>query len=296
LGAALTTLSARQVAGAFNGVGVDDQRTGRPDVESQCPRFDAVWSALQPVAGPSIASAPSIALADLGDGFRVSVNGQQREYHDPARDCARRSRLAAVFSAIALGLPPPTAAIEDEVALRPPAGARPARPPFLVVEVGGATEAGLAAGYRVTLVGAGARAVLGGGRWKLVLGAALLAAGDAVVAPLAVGYTHAPFDLGVRVDGRAGRLEGSFEAGAAAGLLWLHAAGVVHPRNDLVFEWGGGVSALVRYRAWAHAAPFIAGGGRLVAAPADLYVPPRGSIGQAPRLWLEASAGASVAF
>jgi len=295
LAAALTTASARAVVAA-------DAEQATP--VGQCPRAEAVRAALQPVvsgedAPAAPAPAPAIEVVDVGDAFRVTVNGRQREYRDESRDCARRARMAAVFAAIALELPLPQEPAPREAALRSPAST-PAAPPWTAttqVEIGPAFESSVGASDDVALVGASARVAVGAGRVKGGGGVAVLApGGDATIGALTVSHTHVPIDVGVRVVALATRWELSADAGVSGGWLRMRASGVDGAGSATVLEWGARAGAVLRYRAWQRLAPFIGAAAQVVAFPSDLYVLPRGVIGQAPRVWLSASAGANMGF
>ncbi len=292
LAAALTTVSVRASAAADP---AEDTAVG------QCPRPEAVRAALQPVvsgegAPTATAPAPAIDVVDVGDAFRVTVNGRQREYHDETRDCARRARMAAVFAAIALGLPLPGEPAPREPALRSPAPAAEPWTGTTQVAIGPAFESSVGASAEVALVGASARVAVGAGRVKAVGGVAVLAPGDATVGALTVSHTHVPLDVGVRLVALANRWELSADAGVAGGWLRMHASGVEGAGSATVLEWGARAGVVLRYRAWQRLAPFIGAAAQLVAFPSDLYVLPRGVIGQAPRVWLSATAGANMGF
>jgi hypothetical protein len=234
-------------------------------------------------------------VVDVGNAFRVTVNGRQREYHDESRDCARRARMAAVFAAIALGLPLPRKPAPPATTVRAPAPATPWTP-TAEVEVGPAFESGLSSSDEVALLGASARVAVGAGRVKAVGGVAVLAPGDTTIGALTVSHTHVAVDLGVRLVALAARWELSADAGLAGGWLRLRAAGVEGAGSATILEWGARAGFVLRYRAWARLAPFIGGAAQLVAFPSDLYALPRGVIGQAPRVWLSATLGANVGF
>jgi hypothetical protein len=281
---------------------------GKPEstpvqASDQCPSAEAVWAALQPVVSPGgapTATAPPtpIAVEDFGDGFQVTVNGRQREYADDARDCARRARMAAVFAALALGVSLPEQPPPREPAVRVSAAEpRPVRTRATTeIELGPAFESSVGSSDGVALIGASARVAVGGSRVKAVGGVAVLAPGDATVGAVTISHTHVPLDLGVRVVTLATRWELSVDVGVAAGWLRLRPTGVEAAETATVLEWGARAGVVLRYRAWAHLAPFIGGAAQWVASPADLFVLPRGVVGQAPRVWLSASAGANVGF
>src|SRR5262245_13057849 len=106
------------------------------ETAGQCPARDAVMAALRPVLGDEAlrSTAGASRVSDLGDRFEVVALGQVRQYADPARDCAERARVAAVF--ITLTVKPPVFAMpaapapapKVRVVAPPPAPAAPAGP------------------------------------------------------------------------------------------------------------------------------------------------------------------------
>lgn len=72
-----------------------------------CPSRAAVERELLPLLGETSVQLETSAAArieDLGESYRVSVNGAARLISDPLRDCDERAKVSAVF--IALNLPP----------------------------------------------------------------------------------------------------------------------------------------------------------------------------------------------
>jgi len=92
---------------------------------SQCPTDEAVRAELAGLLPqlPPEAGKPSIAVADLGDHFQLTLNGADRVFADGRRDCAARARMAGV--ALAVALSPPTFTFSTP--------ARPIAPPVAVV-------------------------------------------------------------------------------------------------------------------------------------------------------------------
>jgi hypothetical protein len=79
------------------------------DAGGACPDARAVWLAARPLlGGVAPPSEPTIAVDDRGAEYAVTVNGSgaitasTRVLRDPARDCAARTRAAAVFVALVL--------------------------------------------------------------------------------------------------------------------------------------------------------------------------------------------------
>src|SRR5437660_611079 len=77
------------------------------EAAGQCPEREALLGALRPVLGEeALRSTSGVSrVSDLGDRFEVIALGQTRQYADPARDCAERARVAAVFITLAVNPP-----------------------------------------------------------------------------------------------------------------------------------------------------------------------------------------------
>jgi hypothetical protein len=97
-----------------------------------CPEPDLVRELLEPLLGhehtlrvarAEAGDAPNVRVRDLGEAYAIEVEGAQRTQADPARDCAERARVAAVF--IALNLAPQVASPDASEPSAPP---RPATP------------------------------------------------------------------------------------------------------------------------------------------------------------------------
>ena len=78
---------------------------------SLCPTPDGLWQELASLLTqedlrtrlqPVRSGEPPVRIDDLGPSFRVSLLGQEREYRDEARDCARRARIGALFAALVI--------------------------------------------------------------------------------------------------------------------------------------------------------------------------------------------------
>jgi hypothetical protein len=266
-----------------------------------CPRTDAVRSELLTVmsedhmsegspVGPPLW--PKVEIIDLGPAFRVIANGREREYRDESRDCERRARVAAVFAAVALGLPAAVAPPPAQVLSQAKPGS--AQPPIVQIEVGGAVEAGIASTDRALLGGGGLRLVIGRGSLAFAIGISAYAPNTATLGSLGVRQFHVPADVGIRTRSHFGSIDISADLGFAAGALWLRAPDLTSPRSVTIVEFGIRAGAALHYRPASRFAPFLAVQAQLVVNPHSLYAPPRGVVGNAPPIWLGAVAGAAI--
>jgi hypothetical protein len=118
-----------------------------------CPSPELVREMLEPLVGhqhalrlhnPSAAQPPDVQVRDLGDDYRIQVEGVQRDQSDPARNCKERARVAAVFIALNLQAPPakaepvapPTPPLQRAPAPVAPAAPQPSRQRTPAIEVG----------------------------------------------------------------------------------------------------------------------------------------------------------------
>lgn len=90
--------------------------------QTGCPSESEVKAELERIL-PGTGAA--IAVTDLGAGVRLSVNGAERTFANPSRDCGERARTAALAAAMILS-PPSLPAV---VAVAPPAQPLPVAAP-----------------------------------------------------------------------------------------------------------------------------------------------------------------------
>jgi hypothetical protein len=137
-----------------------------------CPSAELVREMLEPLIGHQHvlhlhqASDPqpaAVQVRDLGDDYRIEVDGVQRGQVDPARNCKERARVAAVFIALnvqAPSTPPPAVAPAPapvQAAPRAPEAPRPSpRSKQSSVQLGLGIFASLAYGPKDALAPGGA--------------------------------------------------------------------------------------------------------------------------------------------
>lgn len=102
--------------------------------DAACPDAAALQTALSPLLGDAVTvqvgsdrmgnSERQITVRDQGQAYVVEVDDKVREIQDPARDCAERARVAAVFIALNVNAPDNT----------PPAPLPPPPPPVVTLK------------------------------------------------------------------------------------------------------------------------------------------------------------------
>jgi hypothetical protein len=290
---------------------------GEPALESlvggpsTCPRSDAVLAELGTLLPPDRLSArlrafpgtPAVVeLIDLGVPFQVVVAGRVREYHDEARDCVHRARVAAVFVALTIdpasvaapAPPPPRPAPPPPPALIAGAPPVPAPPARARLDLAAAIDAGVGSADRVAQAGAAARVTIGGGRLAFVTGALALWPVDTSVGGVRLRQWRLPFDAGVRASFTARRdLAPYGELGLCAAVLSETALDLATAGSRMAVELGARAALGVRTGA-GRFAPFAALHVELIPVPAEIYALPRGVAGHTPYVWIGLSAGVSV--
>lgn len=245
-------------------------------------------------------------LEDLGERYRVTVNGQSREYSDPARDCRARAQVAAVFAALVLNpngdetseptphaAPPPPA---------PPAAVASPPPPERVALRRIDVRVGVSESWAPTSEGAPHSAgVLLRGAYALgALGVELGVGLPASAAQLTVGPARAelrryPIDLSGRFGFHAGPLGIDLEAGAVLSVLRLRdessGAGPAVTR----FEPGARLGAGLRLRE-PRVSPAIGIFCSWIPRRYPLALEPDGVLAHTPAVWLGGWVGLSAAF
>jgi hypothetical protein len=277
---------------------------------SACPRAEEMWAALGTLIPPDrlgdLAGALSrgtrtIEIVDLGAAYRIIADQRVREYHDDARDCAHRARVAAVFVALTVDATAPIIRAAPPPAPPPaPAPAPPSAPPrsrAARLELGGILDLGVVSDDGGQAIGGLAlRAAVARDAWALVIGAALVSPADVSVNGTRAHQWRLPADVGVRALLIRSRVELSAELGLALALLSERALDVVRSQTQTTLEVGGRAAITLRFSPQARVAPFIALHTEIVPRPPALYVLPQGVVGHTPTIWAGATAGASLSF
>lgn len=283
---------------------------------ANCPDREAVRAALSALAGDTRGRADvaeleraELELQDLGSRYRVTVNGQSREYSDPARDCTARAQVAAVFTALVLNpngedalaspdpvTPPQAPAPRPIVKPRVPSSVQQVRARRIDVRVGALQSWAFAAegtphATSVLLRGAYAPGALG-----LELGVALpISTAELPVASVRAELRRYQFDLSARFGFAAGALGVDLEAGALLSVLRFqnesNGAGPAVTRLEPGVRLGAGLRlreprispALGMFCSW-------------IPMRYQLALEPSGVLARTPAAWVGGWVGLSAAF
>ncbi len=273
---------------------------------SACPDAAQLQAALQPLLGeqarlqvspePAATGVRSIAVQDEGARYRIAVGDKRRDVEDPARDCAERARVAAVFIAL-------NVQSDDKT---PPAPPPPPAPPTTAPEpalrlalrvyggIAGAPGDPIAAA-------AGLGASLERGAWRVTLDAMWLgtqqrqlARSDGLVSQLRL--TRVPWTIGVAHHLSFGAVRLGPSLGLALDVLQLRGEQVTRPQVETRVNLGAIAALDLRV--------LLGGGARLLAQGSITGFPrayrvaidPLGTLARTPRLWLGASLGVEWAL
>lgn len=274
-----------------------------------CPSRDAVRGALAALAGDARSRAAldeaeraDLELEDLGQRYRVTVNGRSREYGDPQRDCTTRAQVAAVFVALVLN-PAGAEAAESSPALPAPPLPPPRRMPSPLpaarrvdVRTGASYLRGFAAGNAPHAAGVIVRGAYMLGELGVELGVALPASSASLtVGPARAELLRYGVDLSGRYGFSAGPLGVNLEAGAALSALEVRnvseGARPAVTRLEPALRLGGGL----RLRA-PRLSPAFGVVCSLVPVRYPLALEPTGVLARTPAVWLGGWLGLSATF
>ena len=286
-----------------------------------CPRPEAVAAALEPVSprGEAGLGRPRVAeVADLGDGFRVTVGRESRAYRDPQRDCAERTRVAAVYIVLmafppdarqgtalpssppppASPAPPPAATAASVLSARPgPAEPPPARRlAWLTLEAAVRLE-GAPAPQGGAVPGLMSRVAFGPSpRWGISLGAGLLAPSTLELDGASARERRFPLEAGVRVPLRLASLEIAGDAGLGGALFTTDGRGIASARHQTRIDLGLRAGVAVRLVTASRLTPYLGLAGTYYPRPYGFVVDGAGAVGQTPAWRLAAEAGIAFAL
>jgi hypothetical protein len=269
------------------------------DPAEDCPSRVGVDTALAQLLNTKAErrSSPAVTLHDFGTTWTVEVVGRSATYSDPDRNCAERTRVAAVFAALVLEPPDlgETPAAPAAAVATKPAQPRSIRHQRLDV----APELLVAPG---TGERDWARTWGGALRWlwtgeHLGFAAGLQASYPAVarVQGYELSLARVALDTSARFSWRQGGAEFGIEAGPYGALLLAHGAGLYANASSTHVDAGGraGFRAQTTGRI---VSPFLALQVEVSARHFSVVVDPSGDIGTAPRVWLGVLAGVSISL
>ena len=275
------------------------------EAAGQCPEREAVMAALRPVLGDEAMRSTSglSRVSDLGDRFEVVALGQTRQYADPARDCAERARVAAVFITLAVNppmfaMPPPPPPATRIVGPPPPpiSTARPSGPTvWTSLAAAGRVDGGSGGASTDVAAGAELRAAIGHGALGAVATAGLLAPIESQLSSVVVHQQRFPCSVSLIGRRALSRMEGSASAGVALVPFTLSADGLATPKSGVRMDVGGRLAFELRFPVLdRRLAPFVDVHAEYFPRPYMIDVDPLGTIGSTGRLWLGATAGLSL--
>jgi hypothetical protein len=274
-------------------------RAASVEGSDECPKsadVDAALSQLLRAKADRPVSA-EVTVRDQGASWSVQVADRSATYSDPARDCSERTRIAAVFAALALEPPELEESVpEASVALPKPQPLSPARglhgfdiaPEFLLAPGTGGRNTALTWGGAL-------RWIVAGDRYGMAVG---LGAGYPAVVKVP-GYEaslgRVLLDTSGHVRWHSGSVEFGMEVGPYGGLVLARGRGLYADAASTHLDVGGraGLRIAATGRRFS---PFLAFQAEVSARRFSLVVDPSGNVGNAPRVWLGLMAGGAISF
>jgi hypothetical protein len=253
---------------------------------------------------------PKISVADMGATYKVSVLADgvshERIYRDVGRDCAQRSRVAAVF--IVLTLMPPEVLMES-----PPTSAAPAAPPppppvLLAPPAPPTPQSSLRLSLSLAGVVDVAPAVLDapsssswGGELRLALrrhnlagelGVGVQPRADLAFGALGARQQRLPLDVSLAFQRPLHAIELGAAAGIAAAVFHVEGVDLATTRGGTRIDLGVRVGAGIRVgTAPGRLAAFAGVHALYFPRPYELATRPGDVVGRTPSLWVGANAG-----
>jgi hypothetical protein len=288
----------------FVALGARAQPASPPAVagESGCPDPAAVQQVLATLLSATETSEPStIAVADFGSRYRVTVGDRVKTYLDPHRNCAERVRIAAAFIALALNPEEAPSPVDSEpTPITPPIVETPpvhvvAHP--IVVRIQGGAAVQSAPELGALAFGASARLAARSTLLGVYASCAWLGSETTDLSGTAgVAFERVPCSLGATIALLPPdyRVELDVDAGVAIGALRVAGRGLATDSVATRLELGGRAALQMGvHLGQPDSAIFPVVGIEATVLPMayDFEVMPRGSVGQTPRWWAGATAG-----
>jgi hypothetical protein len=261
------------------------------DEISDCPRLSEVVAALGQVVTADVAQAAAseIVIRDLGSSWQIEVRARASSYAEPARNCAERARVAAVFAALALD--PPDRDDGPELDTSATRATPTARPLSFAVQV--APLLALVAGANLPLgAGGQVRFTVSGEHLGFALGAEAAIFSKLDASKYGASITRSAFDLSARASWSPGRVGFAAELGPYLAHLRVRGADLYESRSSNHVDAGARAALIVGLRGrWA---PFLSAEATFSARRLDLRTEPSGTLSRVPPLWFGLSAGAAL--
>jgi hypothetical protein len=269
------------------------------DAAGDCPASADIEAALTQLlsAKSDRTASATVTVRDLGTTWSVHVAGRSATYSDPDRNCAERTKVAAVFVALVLeppdiGEPPPAPAMRESVGSTHPRLSRIHRldlaPEFLLAPGAGKRSSAMTWGGAL-------RWLASGEHFGLTAGLEGSYPAVAKVQPYELSLARISIDTSASLCWRWSTAELGIELGPYGALLLAHGRGLYPSASSTHMDAGGrlGFRAQTIGR-WV--SPFLALQAELSARRFSLMVDPIGDVGTAPRIWVGVLAGASISL
>jgi hypothetical protein len=276
-------------------------------VVGTCPSSEAVEQALAPLLKPELLATAGAAskVEDRGNHFLVSVRDQTGQYSDPARDCAERARVSAVFIALTLNPPQiqhseqPAAGNEaphhDAPLKTPTLSAAPPAAAWARLNLGARFDSALSSGSSTTVAsGLELRASFRKQRLGVAVGAAVFAPVVWELSGVLVSEQRFPGHLALRLHFPVAPFELNLDLGLAAALFTLHALQASGEPRATRVEFGPRLALTTQFETARGFAPFVGAQVEYFPQAYRIHVDPVGPLGSAPKLWVGLSLGASL--
>jgi hypothetical protein len=278
-------------------------------VVGTCPSSEAVEQALAPLLKTELLAAAGAAskVEDRGNHFLVSVRDQTGQYADPARDCAERARVSAVFIALTLNPPqiqrsepPPNMKQAPHVDALPPTPELSSTPPktaWARLDLGARFDGTLYSGSSATIAsGLELRASLRNQSVGVAVGAAIFAPVVWELSGVLVSAQRFPSHLGLRLHLPVPPLELNLDLGVAAALFTLHALEATGEPLATRVDVGPRIALTTHFETSRGLAPYVGVQVEYFPQAYHIDVEPVGRLGSTPKLWVGLSLGASLAL
>jgi hypothetical protein len=270
-----------------------------PDSAGDCPRSAEVDAALAQLlsAKSSRASSAAVTVRDLGTSWSVQVAGRSATYSDPDRNCPERTKIAAVFAALALE-PPDVGDLSPAPPMRESTGpTRPRLSPKHRLDLAPEFLVALGAGQRRSALtwGGSLRWLASGERFGLTAGLGAGYPASIRVQEYEVSLGRVSLDASASLSWRWGAAELGIAVGPYGALLLAHGRGLYSNANSTHIDAGGRLG----FRAQTiggRVSPYLALQAELSARHFSLVVDPIGDVGTAPRIWLGLLAGGTISL
>ena len=267
------------------------------DSVSDCPRGAEVDAALAQLLRARVdrSTLATVSIQDLGARWSVEVAGRAAVYSDPNRDCVERTKVAAVFAALALE-PPDLGDSSPAPSMHESTGsARPARTHRLDLAPAFLFAPGAGQRSSATTWGGSLRWLASGKRFGLTAGLQASYPAVAKVGEYELSLARISLDASATVSWRLGAAEFGIEIGPYGAVLLAHGRGLTPNASSTMIDAGGRIGLRARInRRWV--SPFLAVQAELSARHFSLVVDPIGDVGSAPRLWLGVMAGVGISL